>query len=207
MRTKVCGITTLDDALAACAAGVDAIGFNFAEAAKSRGRYITPEAAERIVPMLPPFVTVVAVFVNPEPAEIERVLNFIDVVQLHGDEPPELCASVPTRVVKAFRAGPDFNPAVLDAYEVSAFLFDAAVPGEYGGTGVVCDWNAARAAVAMGKPVILAGGLTPENVADAIAAVRPYGVDTAGGVESAPGKKDHERIRDFVRNAHQSLSR
>ena len=108
--------------------------------------------------------------------------------------------------IKAFRAGPDFEPETLLAYPAKAYLLDACVPGARGGTGVVCDWDAARRATSMGRPLILAGGLSPENVAQAIQAVRPYGVDASGGVESAPGKKDHDRIRSFIENARSALS-
>ena len=133
-------------------------------------------------------------------------LQFVDTVQLHGEETPAQCAAIGGRAIKAFRAGGDFQPESMLAYPTSAYLLDAQVAGARGGTGTVGDWDMARAAVALERPIILAGGLTPENVAEAVKYVRPYGVDTAGGVESAPGIKDHERARDFIRNAKAAIS-
>jgi phosphoribosylanthranilate isomerase len=201
MRVKICGITNLDDALAACEAGADALGFNFAPEARKRNRYIDPDAARRIIEQLPPFVMSVAVCVNEPPARLREYLAFVDRVQLHGEEPPEDCAALEGRCIKVFRAGAGFDPESMLAYPATAYLLDASVAGARGGTGQTCDWDAARRAVALDRPIILAGGLTPENVAEAIRRVNPYGVDTAGGVESSPGKKDHVRIREFVRNA------
>lgn len=206
-RVKVCGITRFEDALAACEAGADALGFNFALEAKAKGRYIAPEAAAEIIGRLPPFVTVVAVCVNEPPDRLREYLRFVDYVQLHGDESPEDCREVGHRAIKAFRAGPHFSVEGMARYEsAAAFLLDAYVPGHSGGTGRTCDWNAARQATTVSRPLILAGGLTPENVAEAVRTVRPYGVDTAGGVESEPGKKDHERIRDFIAHAKNALA-
>lgn len=205
MRVKICGITNLDDALAACGAGADALGFVFAEEAKKRGRYIEPEKARAIIEQLPPFVESVAVCVN-EPAE--RLLEyaaFCDRLQLCGEEPAETAARLPRgKVIKVFHAGPGFDIAAAASYPASAILLDTLVAGNHGGSGVTCDWAAARRAVEAGLRVILAGGLTPENVAEAVRAVRPYAVDTSGGVESAPGKKHHEKVRRFI--AHAKLS-
>ena len=206
MRVKICAITNLDDALAACDAGADALGFNFAIEAKRKNRFIEPEAARRIVEALPPFITTVAICVNDPAARIMEYLQFVDTVQLHGEETPAQCAAIGGRAIKAFRAGGDFQPESMLAYPTSAYLLDAQVAGARGGTGTVGDWDMARAAVALERPIILAGGLTPENVAEAVKYVRPYGVDTAGGVESAPGIKDHERARDFIRNAKAAIS-
>ena len=206
MRVKICGITNLEDAFAACDAGADALGFNFAHEAKKKNRYIDPEAAQRIAEGLPPFVTTVAICVNDSTTRIMEYLQFVDAVQLHGEETPEQCAALGGRVIKAFRAGGDFQPESMLAYSASAYLLDANVAGARGGTGTQGDWDVARAAVALKRPIILAGGLTPENVAEAVAYVRPYAVDTAGGVESAPGIKDHERTRNFIRNAKTALS-
>ncbi len=207
IRVKICGITTRDDALVACEAGADALGFNFAPEARARNRYIDPEAAQRICEALPPFVARVAVCVNESPDRIREYLEFVDFVQFHGEESPEDCAAAGPRAIKAFRVAAGFDPAVLGAYPVGSYLLDACVAGARGGTGQTCDWDAARKVVALGKPVILAGGLTPENVTEAVAAVRPYAVDTAGGVEGPPGKKDHDRIRAFIRNAKADLPR
>jgi phosphoribosylanthranilate isomerase len=205
-RVKICGITNLDDAVAACEAGADALGFVFAPEARTRNRYIDPEAAQRIVEALPPFVATVAVCVNEPLDRLREYLGFVDAVQLCGDETPDECAAVAARAIKVFRAGPQFDPAAMLAYPARAYLLDASVPGSHGGSGVACDWNVARRAVALPRPIILAGGLDPENVAGAVRTVRPFAVDASGGVEAAPGKKDHERIRRFIRNAQSALS-
>jgi len=206
MRVKICGITSIEDALAACEAGADLLGFNFAPEAKKRNRYIDPDDAQRIIEQLPPFVWSVAVTVN-EPVERAReYLEFLDYVQLHGEETPDLCAALGRGVVKAFRLDPGFDVESILEYRAEAYLLDAFVPGSRGGTGATCDWERACAAVALGAPIMLAGGLTPENVAEAVRRVRPYAVDTAGGVEAGPGKKDHAKLRRFVHNAKSALS-
>lgn len=205
VKVKICGVTTLADALAACEAGADALGFNFAEEAKARGRYIDPGAAAAIVSELPSCVITVAVTVNANPDRLREYLTFLDRVQLHGEEPPETCALFGWRAIKAFRIADGFQPESMLAYRAGAYLLDASVPGARGGTGQTCDWAAAKRATVLERPVFLAGGLTPDNVAEAVRAVQPYGVDTASGVESSPGKKDHGRIRDFVRNAKLSV--
>ena len=200
-RIKICGITTREDAWAACDAGADALGFNFAEEARKRNRYIEPEAAREIIAELPPFVTTVAVCVNASPDVVAEYLRFVDFVQLHGEERPEDCNAVAHSAIKAFRVGPGFDLSGMLAYRAAAYLLDAYVEGERGGTGKTFDWSTAVRAKALGRPLILAGGLTPDNVAEAVRHVQPYAVDVAGGVESAPGKKDHELIRRFIRNA------
>ncbi len=200
-KVKICGVTTADDALAACEAGADALGFNFAAEAKSRNRYIDPEGAEAIIAELPPFVVTVGIVVNQSVERIRELLEIVDRIQLHGEEPPEVCNAIGARAIRAFRVGGAFDPAGMLAHRAGAYLLDALAPGSRGGTGQVCDWAKARRAVALERPIILAGGLTPSNVGEAIRAVRPYAVDTAGGVERAPGVKDHDRIRAFIRNA------
>lgn len=204
-KVKICGVTTLEDALVCCEAGADAIGFNFAPEARKRGRYIDPDDALKIVEQLPPCVTTIAVCVNESLTRITDFLSFVDRAQLHGEEPPGVCAPLGYRAIKAFRAGPGFRVNAMLDYAVGAYLLDAWAPDARGGTGKTFDWQLARDAVGLGKPLILAGGLTPANVADAVRQVRPYAVDTAGGVESAPGKKDHAAIKDFVRNAKSGL--
>ena len=205
-RVKICGLVTLEDALAACDAGADALGFNFAPEARARGRYIDPADAREIVRKLPPFVTTVAVCVNPSAAHVAEWLKFLDCVQLHGSESVPFAAAFREKAIKAFRVSEGFEPESMLDYTTPAYLLDASVPGYSGGSGQAFDWTIAQKAVALGTPIILAGGLTPDNVAEAIQTVRPAAVDTASGVESAPGKKDHERIRDFVRNAKNALS-
>lgn len=205
MRVKICGITNLEDALAACDAGADALGFVFAEEARARNRYIAPEDAYAIIDQLPPFVTTVAVTVNEPLDRLASMLAHVDMVQLHGEESPDLMP-LGYLAIKAFRAGPDARVESMRAYQTRAWLVDAHDPSARGGTGKQCDWDFARAAVAEGRPVILAGGLEPENVAEAIRQVRPYGVDVSSGVEAAPGKKDHDRVRQFIHAAKASLA-
>ncbi|MCH7959986.1 MAG: phosphoribosylanthranilate isomerase [Candidatus Hydrogenedentes bacterium] len=205
-RVKICGITNLEDALAACAAGADALGFNFAEEAKAKNRYIDPDEARELVRRLPPFVTTVAVCVNDSLERMHGYLEFMDYIQLHGEETPEQCGAVRGRVIKAFSLKPGLTASDLKKYPVCAYLVDAYVEGERGGTGRVCDWESARTLSDATGHLILAGGLTPENVADAVQTVGPYAVDTAGGVEREPGRKDHERLREFIHHAKISVS-
>lgn len=206
MMVKICGVTNRDDALFAAEAGADAIGFNFSEEARPKRRYIEPDDARRIGEELPDSVLRIAVTVNAPEARLREYLEFMDRVQLHGEESPEFAAQFGERAIKALRTGPDFTPQHVLEYPVGLILLDAYVPGARGGTGAMADWDAARAAVALGRPILLAGGLTPDNVAEAVRIVRPYGVDVSGGVEKEPGKKDHERIRRFIREAKLSLS-
>lgn len=204
-RVKICGITNLEDALAACDAGADALGFVLAPEAKKRNRYIERDAAFEIIEQLPPFVTTVAVTVNESMMTLAGLLTYFDCVQLHGEEEPEDCPP-PHVTIKAFRPGPGFGMSDMTRYQARAYLLDAYSTSDRGGTGHQGDWELAQMAVGTGKPIILAGGLTPENVAEAVRAVRPYAVDTSSGVESAPGKKDHDRIRAFIHNAKTSLA-
>ena len=205
MKVKICGITTREDALAAVDAGADALGFNFAPEARAKNRFIEPVDARRIVESLPPFVTSVGVCVNETTERMREYLEFVDWIQLHGEESAEQCRELGARCIKAFRIDGDFDPARIARYPVGAYLVDAPVPGARGGTGTAWDWGAAKGVALLDRPLILAGGLTPENVAEAIRAVKPYAVDTASGVESEPGKKDHEQIRRFIHNAKTSL--
>jgi phosphoribosylanthranilate isomerase len=195
---KICGITRLEDALAAARLGADWVGFNFWP--RSR-RYIAPEAAACIVSALPASVLPVGVLVDPDAAELVRAIQVSGVrtVQLHGDESPALCASATVPVVKGIRVRDAHSLAALASYEVSAFLLDSATPG-YGGSGTGFDWSLASE-VAAELPVWLAGGLTPDNVSEAVKRVRPRGVDVASGVESAPGVKDPRLMEAFIRNA------
>ncbi|OHB29395.1 MAG: N-(5'-phosphoribosyl)anthranilate isomerase [Desulfuromonadaceae bacterium GWC2_58_13] len=203
IRIKICGITCIEDALHAAACGADALGLVFY--AKSP-RAVSPDRARRIVAALPPLVTTVGLFVNESPENIRQIVETcgLDVIQLHGDEGPEQCLYPPRRVLKALRVQGEQSLVGLDGYQVSALLLDAWRPDSYGGTGHVCDWQLA-ARVAAERRVILAGGLTPENVSEAIGQVHPYGVDVSSGVESAPGRKDPERVEAFIRNARAAL--
>jgi len=206
---KICGITNWPDAKAACDSGADMLGFNFYE--KSLRRVSTVEAATMRA-KLPSGVQPVGLFVNAKPSEINSLHAFVrfTAAQLHGDETPTVVSEV-TRtvpVIKAFRVPADFPLSTLDKYhDAFAFLLDGSRTGQFGGTGATADWNVARRAVAAHR-IILAGGLTPENVGAAIRAVRPYAVDVASGVESKPGKKEHARLKEFieeVRRAGQEL--
>ena len=202
VRVKICGVTRGEDALAAVRLGADALGFNFWPGSK---RHITAAAARGIIARLPPFVTPVGVFVNQLEGDMRALAaeTGIQVFQLHGDEPPELCARLPLPVVKAIPVDQVRALSRLLSYEVSAFLLDTPSRG-YGGSGEPFDWSLAEG-VSEVAPVILAGGLTPENVAAAVRAVRPYAVDVASGVESSPGVKDMARMSRFfaaVREVH-----
>jgi phosphoribosylanthranilate isomerase len=198
---KICGVTRLEDALAAARLGADAVGFNFWPRSK---RHLAPAAAAAIVARLPPSLATFGVFVDPTRAELERALavSGVGVAQLHGDEPPELCVGLGVPVVKAIRVAVGSDLAQLASYEVRAFLLDSA-SGGYGGSGATFDWGLA-AAVSRELPVLLAGGLTPENVAEAVRTVSPLGVDVASGVESSPGVKDLARMELFIRRAKEA---
>jgi phosphoribosylanthranilate isomerase len=199
VRIKICGITNAADALAAIDAGANFLGFNFYEKSP---RHVSEAEAAKIRPRLPKRVEAVGVFVDAPTAEVAALCKSLklDAAQLHGDESPEIVAEVARSfaVWKAFRVDPDFLLGTLEEYaEASAFLFDAAHAGQYGGTGRRTDWDVARSG-AVGHRIILAGGLNVENVAAAVRIVRPYAVDVASGVESKPGKKDHGRMREFI---------
>ncbi len=200
-KVKICGITRLDDALAAARLGADALGFNFWPRSK---RYLPPGEARAIVRRLPSFVTPVGVFVDPTRDEVLRAVDQsgIAVAQLHGDEPPELCLSLPLPVLKAIRVADVHALAALASYEVQGFLLDAPTAG-YGGSGLTFDWELA-AQVARELPIVLAGGLGPDNVAEAVRVVRPWAVDVASGVERAPGVKDQDRMRLFIERAKEA---
>ncbi len=199
VRVKICGITNAADALAAIDAGANLLGFTFC--AKSP-RHITEAEAAKIRPQVPKKIEAVGIFVNAPPAVVAALCKSLklDAAQLHGDESPQTVAELARSLTvwKAFRVEPDFRMETLDEYpEAFAFLFDAAHTGQYGGTGRNTDWDLARRA-AVGRRIILAGGLKVENVAAAVRTVRPYAVDVASGVESKPGKKDHGRLREFI---------
>jgi phosphoribosylanthranilate isomerase len=194
---KICGITRADDAEAAVAAGADAIGFIFWP---NSPRFIDPFRAKKIAAGLPPFVTPVGVFVNQPEAYVSGVAKLVRLgaVQLHGDESMAFAAAIGVPVIKALKLG----DRRLDAWPAGTMvLLDADDPVRRGGTGQTIDW-AAAATVAARRKVLLAGGLTPENVADAIARVRPFGIDVSSGVERAPGIKDHRRLRALFEAVH-----
>lgn len=197
VRVKICGITNLDDALVAAEAGADAIGFVFY---RRSPRFVEPERAAEIAWALPPFVDRVGVFVNASRADIARIADEcgLTAVQLHGEEPPELCEGWRVPVIKALRTGADGPHPDPSGYPgARAFLVDAHVPSARGGTGNLADWGIARE-LARRLRVILAGGLTAQNVGEAIRVVRPYAVDVSSGVEIHPGVKDPGKIAAFL---------
>lgn len=197
IRIKICGITNIEDALAAVKAGADALGFVFY---KQSPRNISPEQASAIIRCLPPFVQIVGLFVNEQLTVVNSIADRcgLDVVQLHGDETPEFCAGVKRRTIKAFRVRDQSSLDQIGEYDVAACLLDAWSPAARGGTGETFNWEIAAAA-ATERCIILAGGLTPDNVAEAVKAVRPYAVDVSSGVESAPGRKNSYKVLRFIR--------
>ncbi len=196
VRIKICGITNPEDALFATDLGVDALGFVFYSKSP---RYIEPKEAHKIIQLLPPFLTKVGVFVNETTARVNEIIELtgIDIVQLHGQEPPEYCQKLERKVIKAFRIASNFNLEQVGAYKVDAYLLDTYVKGIYGGTGESFDWEIAKRAKRYGR-IILAGGLNPENIEAAIQQVRPYAVDISSGVEIRPGKKDRRKLEQLV---------
>jgi phosphoribosylanthranilate isomerase len=199
VRVKICGVTNLADAKAAVDLGAHALGFNFYEKSV---RNISPADAYKIIRALPQKIEAAGVFVNWSPEAVIALARAIDLdtVQLHGDEPASTAREIAKyfNVTKAMRVGKGFRLAQLKPFEpaVRAFLFDGAKSGQFGGTGHRTDWTIARRAAKTHR-IILAGGLTPENVAEAILYVRPHAVDVASGVESAPGKKSSTKLRHF----------
>lgn len=203
-RIKICGITNLDDGLEAIAAGVDALGFVFVP---NTPRYITPSQAKLVIKQLPPFITNVGLFVDSEIDEIEDIVNHckLDAVQLHGNESPEMCSqiSLQTKVIKSFHVKKELQVLrnEIENYRVDAYLLDTFIKGKAGGTGQTFDW---RIAEGLSQRIILAGGLTPDNIGTAIAQLQPYGVDVSSGVEKSPGKKDTNKIYSFVRQVRKA---
>jgi phosphoribosylanthranilate isomerase len=195
-KVKICGITNLVDAQAAVIAGADALGFVFYEQSP---RNISPQKAAAIIAQLPPFVQTVGLFVDDEAERVNWTANFcgLDLIQLHGTESPDYCLDVNRRIIKAFRVKDAASLAGIGRYAVAAYLLDAWSPDAPGGTGLTFDWSLARDA-AGSRPIILAGGLTPDNVRAAVQTVQPYAVDVSSGVEAAPGRKEHQKLQAFV---------
>ena len=197
-RVKICGITRVEDALSAVHAGADAIGLVFYAPSP---RCVSVAVAQAIVAAMPPFVSVVGLFVNATTADIKSVLTQVqlNIVQFHGDETPQQCAQINFPYYKAIRVKSDTNllQYAIDFKDANALLLDTYSEQAYGGTGHVFDWNLIPKNLT--KPVILAGGLVPENVANAIKQVQPYAVDVSGGVELTKGVKDAAKIAAFMR--------
>jgi phosphoribosylanthranilate isomerase len=199
-RIKICGITNRDDALLAVELGADALGFVFYPKSPRR---VTLEQAASICRALPPFVATVGVFVNATQQEIESTLaptsgSGLTILQFHGDEPPGFCRRFTTRTIKAIRVRDEDSLRAAAEYDVDALLLDTYTDTERGGTGRTFDWSLAVRAKKIGPPIILSGGLTTENVQEAIRKVRPYAVDVSSGVEREPGRKDPEKLRRFI---------
>lgn len=194
---KICGITNLADAHGAVAAGADALGFNFY---KPSPRYITPESARAIVNTLPASILTIGVFVNEPSPDAVRVIADqagVKAVQLHGDESPDYCRAL-NAVIKTFSVASNFDVDQIRTYEVDAVMLDTKDNRLHGGTGRVFDWSIAQQVSGLVAKLYLAGGLSPENVGEAIALVHPYAVDTCSALEDKPGIKNHERMRVFV---------
>ncbi|MBI5682259.1 MAG: phosphoribosylanthranilate isomerase [Deltaproteobacteria bacterium] len=211
IKVKICGITNIKDALAAAEYGADALGFIFY---KKSPRCVDVKTVRKIVKALPPFITAVGVFVNETKDKINKIVDEagLDVIQLHGNEPPEFCNSLKKNVIKAFRISnlkSQISNLKLQEYNVSAFLLDTFKEGVEGGTGETFNWVLAKKAKGFACPrmslsggrIILAGGLTPENVAEAIRIVKPYAVDVSSNVEKKPGKKDLKKLKKFIERA------
>jgi len=200
---KICGMTNVEDALAAAEFGADAIGFIFHEPSP---RSVSLETAARICQAVPPHVVKVGVFVDaPENLVLRAIAGCsLNLVQFHGNESPEYCVQFAVMNMKAFRIRDAASLQQLAEYPTDAWLLDSYVADKLGGTGETFNWALAREATSMGKPVFLAGGLTPVNVAEAIRTVGPYGVDVSSGVEARPGKKDVDKLKAFISAAKQA---
>jgi len=196
---KICGITNTADAVAVAEAGADAVGLMFYEGSP---RNVSLQRAAEISRELP-FMTKVGVFVNAPEDLVSRAIAEcgLNILQFHGDETPEYCSLFPVMTMKAFRIRDAESLKQLPKYQTDAYLLDAFVSNQLGGTGAKFNWELAVEAQKFGRPIFLAGGLTPENVADAVKLVHPYAVDVSSGVESTPGIKDHAKVRAFVKAA------
>jgi phosphoribosylanthranilate isomerase len=204
VKVKICGITNVADGLAAAEAGADMIGLMLYEKSP---RHVSLKTATEIARAVPPFVMKVGVFVNPSEELVMRTIGEcgLSLLQFHGDETPEFCTQFGVMSMKAFRIRDAETLKELPKYQTDAYLLDAYSPEARGGTGEKFNWDLAVEAQKFGKPIFLAGGLTPENVAEAVRKVQPFGVDVSGGVESAPGKKDVAKVKAFIQAARESL--
>jgi len=200
VKVKICGITNLADGMAAAAAGADALGFVFYDQSPRR---VTAEIAAGFIRELPPFVMKVGVFVNAPEAMVVHAIREcgLNLLQFHGEESPEYCLQFGLMSMKAFRIRDAASLQAVLGYHTDAWLLDAYTPDKPGGTGETFNWDLAREAQGWGRPIFLAGGLTPENVGEAVWRAQPYGVDVSSGVETAPGRKDHAKVRAFIQAA------
>ncbi len=200
VKVKICGITNLEDAQAAIEYGADALGFVFAQSP----RQVTPQQVYHIVALLPPFIAKVGVFVDSELGAVQETISAcgLDLAQLHGSESPQYCQALFPGVIKSFRVKDREFLSLLPQYKALAYLLDSYDVHQGGGTGYSFDWDIAREAKRYG-PIVLAGGLTPENVRRAMNIVQPYAVDVSSGVEAKPGKKDFVKLAAFIKAVKQ----
>ncbi len=205
VKVKICGVSSVEEALCALDCGADALGFNFWPQSL---RYIAPREARAIIDRLPPFISCVGVFVNESSERIIETAGIagIHIVQLHGDESPEFCRAMDSlKLIKALRVGEGFEPSSIARFGVSAVLLDTNIKGSYGGTGRRFDWRVATEAKQFSR-IILAGGLNIDNVAEAITTVKPFAIDVCSGVEAEPGRKDLDKLRRFMREVRRATS-
>jgi len=199
IKIKICGITNTEDALWAVNLKVDALGFIFADSP----RRVNPEIVQEIVELLPPFISSVGVFVNEDREKVKEIAErcCLTTLQFHGEESPSYCEEFKQKVVKAFRVKDKsvLKKAAQYQNKVDAYLLDTYSPFAYGGTGKTFDWSIVKEIKKFGLPIILSGGLSPENIKEAIRKVEPYGIDVSSGVEERPGKKNLEKLINFVR--------
>ena len=199
VKVKVCGITNLEDAVRSIQAGCDALGFVFY---KKSSRYITPEQACQIIKQLPPHIIKMGVFANARENNVKRIAKLckLDVLQFHGNESPEFCSKFKNRrIIKAFRVKDKMELSDILKYKPFAYLFDTFVESKMGGTGKKFDWKLIRHICDIKQPIFLSGGLTESNVRKAIEYIKPDWVDVSSSVEASPGKKDHRKVRNFIR--------
>ena len=197
VKVKICGITNANDALTAIESGADALGFMFYE---SSPRHVSIRQASEIIRELPPYIMRVGVFVDAAEDSVMRAIGDcgLTLLQFHGQEPPEYCTQFGLMNMKAFRVRDAESLQALPNYPTDAWLLDAFVADKLGGTGEKFNWELAIEAKKLGRPIFLAGGLTPGNVAEAVRTVQPFAVDVSSGVEATPGKKDPAKVRDFI---------
>jgi phosphoribosylanthranilate isomerase len=206
VKVKICGVTNCDDALLVANLGAEYVGFNFF---KDSPRKVSVKLAKDVIAKLPPFILPVGIFVNEEVRDLVKTVKKcgLKMAQLHGQESPEYCRQVAAEtgipVIKSFAIADEKSLELIPPYQqaVNYFLLDACVPGTPGGTGEVFNWELAVKAKDFGKPIFLAGGLTPDNVSAAIEKVQPFAVDVASGVERLPKRKDYDKMKNFIRRA------
>ncbi|MCB0731906.1 MAG: phosphoribosylanthranilate isomerase [Ignavibacteriae bacterium] len=200
MKVKICGITNIEDAKLACELGADAIGFIFYNKSK---RYVTPDETKHIIEQIPPFVLKVGVFVNESAEEINKISKEIklNLIQFHGDESPEMVDFIDLPAIKAFRVKVDFDYSILTEYKNCSFLLDAYDEKEYGGTGQKFNWE--KIPLEIKSKIILAGGISEENIEKIFNKIKPYAIDVSSSLEIEPGKKDYNKLNKFFRKINE----